>query len=167
MGRTMDEAYRNALLLDGAPLGFISDDRPELPLGTTRQAWWVQSDGTRGVSLARREGSYTLSLWLNAPPGVVTSEDPSRDGQWEWSAEDGIWLLKPFKLHNYQVEIGGAADSVYNITVSFCGLEPQVELSEAFLGGVAVQWGTVMCLTSAEMGHNKLSNQWSASLDLL
>ena len=42
MGRAVDEAYRNALLWDGAPLGFLSTDRPELPFGTTRQVWWEQ-----------------------------------------------------------------------------------------------------------------------------
>lgn len=66
----------------------------------------------------------------------------------------------------FQHEIDGG-DSIYNVTVTFCGLEPQVAVPEAYLGGRLIGWGNVMCITSADMGYDAWFDNWSASFEFL
>jgi hypothetical protein len=78
--------------------------------------------------------THTLTLYLNAPPHLAPPGHPHDD--------------EP--LAEQAPEVAGG-QSMYNLTVTFCGLEPVVEATMVALGSVqAPPWGTLVCLGSAD-----------------
>ncbi|KAK3248336.1 hypothetical protein CYMTET_42194 [Cymbomonas tetramitiformis] len=146
-GRLMEENWRNILLWDDATLQYASEPRPELQLGDSRQVWW-----NPGAVLTRDKFNHTLSLVLNAPISLALPDDPADSEGWNWAGN--TWVYNGVaKTWHHQREVAGGL-SIYNLSVSFCGLEATMDPSpgrSVIIGLQEVSWGDLVCVHSTDV----------------
>ena len=54
----------------------FTSPRPALFLGASRGVWWQSQGSPAGLRLTRDAEEHTLTLYLNAPPGLALPGDP-------------------------------------------------------------------------------------------